>query len=364
MTHRNPIPRRSRTLAAAIGASLCAVTLTLAGCGSPSDVPESSPLFTAQGTLTVVTHDSFALSDEAKASFEQETHLKVTYIAPGDAGTVASQLILTKDAPIGDVVFGLDTTFAGRAIDAGVLDAYTSAALPTDASGLLIPGSDALTPIDYGDVCVNADKSWFTAHGIALPQTFADLTKPAYKGLFVTENPASSSPGLVMLAATAQQMGDPGYADYWKALADNGLKVDAGWTEAYSTDFSGSSGHGAYPLVLSYASSPAAEVGADGTAPTTLLPQTCVRQVEYAGVIHGAANPTGARQFIDFLLSHAVQQEIPDQMWMQPVDKTVELPADWAQFTGQVKDPVLLDPHAVTANRDTWIDTWTKTVLG
>jgi thiamine transport system substrate-binding protein len=315
-------------------------------------------------TLTVITHGSFAISDDDKARFAAETGYEVNYVSPGDAGTIVNQLILSKDAPLGDVVFGIDNILAGKAISEGVLSPYTSRALPASARDLPIGQDGALTPIDYGDVCVNADDKWFEAKNLAIPQTLDDLAKAEYKDLLVVENPASSSPGLALLAATVAVKGDPGYLDYWKGLKDNGVKVVPGWTQAYQTEFSGSEGKGPRPLVLSYSSSPMYEADANGQSPTSTLPQTCVRQIEYAGVIAGARNEIGAGKFIDFMLSAEVQASIPELMYMSPVDDSVALPADWNKYTSIVTDPIHLDPDIISEQRDIWVNSWTETVIG
>ncbi|MDQ7991562.1 MAG: thiamine ABC transporter substrate-binding protein, partial [Propionicimonas sp.] len=260
-------------------------------------------------------------------------------------------------------VFGIDNTFAGRAIEAGVLAPYTSGALPAGSDELAADGAGVLTPIDYGDVCLNADLGWFEAKGLAVPQTFDDLLKPEYAGLLVVSNPASSTPGLALLTATVAAEGDA-YLDYWKQLKANGVKVVPGWTEAYTVEFSGSSGKGSYPLVLSYASSPASELGDDGKPRTANLPQTCLRQVEFAGVVAGAQNEVGARAFVDWLLSPEVQAQIPENMWMYPVDAEAPLPQAWADFGTSVEKPWYVPAETIAANRDAWIRDWTATVIG
>ncbi len=355
----------------AIAASALAVLLTgCAGVGGEVSQPPnggSSPSVSAppteSGTLTVLTHDSFYLPDEALAAFEQASGYQVEYVQPGDGGTLVNQLILTKDAPLGDVVFGIDNTFAGRAIDAGVLAPYSSPALPEGAAELAQDGAGFLTPIDYGDVCLNADLGWFEEKGLAVPQTLDDLAKPEYADLLVVSNPASSTPGLAFLIATIAAKGD-GYLDYWEQLKANGVKVVPGWTEAYTVEFSGSSGNGPRPLVLSYASSPASELGADGRPRTANLPQTCLRQVEFAGVIAGAQNEVGARAFVDWLLSPEVQAQIPASMWMYPADPDAPLPAEWAEFGTSVAEPWYVPAATISADRETWIRDWTTAVIG
>lgn len=359
--------RFAATLAAATAAlALSSCTVGTTGTAGPGAAPATSgSAATESKDLVVVTHDSFALDEALIARFKADSGYTVTFVAPGDGGTLANQLVLTKDSPLGDVVYGLDNTFAGRALAADVLVPYASPALPAAAAPLAADDTGRLTPIDQGDVCVNADKRWFAEKKLALPVTLDDLTKPEYKDLLVAESPASSSTGLGFLVASVGAKGDPGYLDYWTALKSNGLKVVKDWETAYYTDFSGSEGKGPRPLVVSYASSPSAEVPKGGTeSRTTALLQTCFRQVEYAGVIAGAKNEVGARRFIDFLLSDAVQADIPGQMYMYPVNPAVELPESWTRFAPLADVPFTVPAAQIAAGRDGWIRSWTATVVG
>ncbi|MCG6567747.1 thiamine ABC transporter substrate binding subunit [Tessaracoccus sp. ZS01] len=338
---------------AVLALAACGGAATPGGTDSPAG--ETSEAVTSSSTLTVVTHDSFSLPDDLKAKFAEESGLDVTYVQPGDSGTLVNQLILTKDSPLGDVVFGIDNTYASRAAEEGVLSGYESEALPEEAEAMATEG---LTPIDFGDVCINADKRWFAEHDVAIPATLDDLLKPEYKDLLVVTHPASSSPGLAFLLATIGEKGD-GWLDYWSALADNGLKVASGWTEAYYTDFSGADGAGPRPLVLSYATSPAYTVDGDESTTEALL-DTCFRQVEYAGVLAGAQNEEGARAFVDFLLSPDVQSVFPTEMYMYPAVTDTELPEEWARFAPLAPSPVEVSPEEIDANRDQWIRDWTE----
>lgn len=353
----------TKLLGAAIGA-LC--TLTLAACGTtPSASGPATQPSASGGKLTVVSHESFHVSDELVAAFEARTGLDVTFVAPGDAGTVVNQLVLTKDAPLGDVVFGIDNTLAGRAIGQGVLAPYAATGISAaDAVPLQADDQHSLTPIDFGDVCVNADKQWFADRGLALPATLDDLTRPEYANLLVVMNPASSSPGLAFLTATVGAKRD-GYLDYWGKLKANGVKVVNGWTEGYSVEFSAGEGKGAYPLVVSYSTSPAFTTNEAGTdTSTAALLGTCFRQVEYAGVIKGAQNEAGARAFIEFLLSPEVQASIPGQMYMYPAVRATALPADWVAFAPLSDHPFTVSPAEVDAHRERWIRDWTALVIG
>ncbi|KQY22083.1 ABC transporter substrate-binding protein [Cellulomonas sp. Root485] len=335
--------------------SLLAVAgvLALAGCsaiGTDDAAPSAST-----GTVTLVTHDSFVLSDGILDAFEEESGLTVELVQPGDGGALVNQLVLTKDAPLGDLVFGIDNSFASRAVDEGVV-------APTEAPDAF---EGALVPVDYGDVCINVDHAWFTAQGVAEPVTLEDLTEPEYKDLLVVPNAVTSSPGLSFLLATVGAFGEDGWVDYWTALKANGLKVADGWSDAYFTDFSGGGGGGPRPIVLSYASSPPSTVPEGGTEPTTgALLDTCFRQTEYAGVLEGAANPDGAQQLLDFLLSDEVQDDIPVSMYMYPVSPTATLPEEWTAFAPLATDPFEVAPEDISQNREAWLALWSETVIG
>jgi thiamine transport system substrate-binding protein len=278
------------------------------------------------------------MSEALLSEFKTQTGITVHLIKAGDAGALTNKLVLTKDAPIGDAVFGIDNTFAGVASENQIIDGE-------------------LTAVDYGDVCMNYDKAWFAANGVAAPTSIDQLTEPAYKGLTVVENPNTSSTGLSFLVATVDKFGAEGWGAYWTALKANGVKIDAGWEDAYYTDFSGSSGKGAYPIVLSYASSPAYEVRANGESGTASILDGCFRQTEYAGVLAKAKNPAGARLFVEFMLADSFQATIPETMYMYPISTKVALPSDWSTWAMVAEKPLgtKLD---INANRKSWLAAW------
>jgi len=352
---------------AAIAALVPAVSVTLAACGSATPaasptagLPEASG---ASGTVVVLTHDSFAMPDEVVAEFEAASGLDVQFVAAADGGSLVNQLILTAGAPLGDVVYGVDNTFASRLVDANVVAPYTSTA-PAAADGALAAYGDfdALTPIDFSDVCLNVDLTYFADAALPVPATLDDLTRPEYAGMLSVTNPATSSPGLAFLVATVAAKGDD-WPAYWEALRDNGLRVTASWSDTYFVDFSAPNYGGDRPVVLSYASSPPSEV-VDGTPTTAALLDTCFRQVEYAGVLQGAANPEGAKAVVDWMLSDAFQSALPESMYVYPVSPTATIPADWAQFAPLATAPWSLSPAEISAQREDLIQRWTDVVLG
>jgi thiamine transport system substrate-binding protein len=288
--------------------------------------------------VTLVAHDSFAISDESIAEFEDQSGYKLEILRAGDTGSVTNRLVLTKESPIGDVVFGIDNTFRGVADENGFIEG-------------------SLQEVTHSDVCFNYDRLWFEANDLTPPSSWRDLVLPQYEGLTVVSNPLTSSPGLAFLASTVAAFGEDGFETFWQELKDNQVKVSAGWEEAYFTEFSGSSGAGKYPIVLSYSSSPAAEIRDDGESQTVALLDECFRQVEYGGVLAGARNPAGAKALVEFLLAEPFQSTMPRLMYVYPVNPAASVPAEWAEF-GPAATSTIGKDLDIAANRDSWQDKW------
>ncbi len=346
--------RRFPVLVIALAAMLTGCTLT-GGSGDSGD----------SGTqrVVLVTHDSFAAPKELLDRFEKESGITVDVRKVGDAGALTNQLVLTKDDPIGDLAYGVDNTFASRALGEDVFAEYRSPDADKGPQRYQVDDSGRLTAVDVGDVCVNIDPAALAAKGLPEPKTYADLTKREYRNMLVVENPATSSPGLAFLLGTVAAL-DDGWREYWLALKGNGMQVVSGWEEAYTQAFSGSSGKGPRPIVVSYASSPSAEVGDDGKPRTKALLDTCFRQVEYAGVLTGAKNADGAKKVLDFLLSEKFQAAVPDQMYVYPAREGVALPDAWQQAAPLPTSPATMPAAEITRNRERWIDEWRSLVQG
>ncbi|MFG2467424.1 thiamine ABC transporter substrate binding subunit [Streptomyces canus] len=349
----------------------CAVVVglglvTLSACGSSSSGSEKN----GSKTVTLVSHDSWAVSKSVLADFEKKSGYQVKVLEDGDAGQAVNKAILTKDNPQGDVFFGVDNTLLSRALDNGLFQSYEAKGADRIKAGYRVDG-DKVTPIDTGDICVNYDKAYFTEHKLQPPTSYDDLIKPAYKNLLVTENASTSSPGLGFLLGSAAKYGDDGWQGYWKKLKANGVRVVDGWEQAYNEEFSGSAGgkkaKADRPLVVSYASSPPAEViYADPkpkTAPTGVAQGTCFRQIEYAGLLSNAANAKGGKALLDFLLTKEFQQDMPLNMFVYPVVNGAQVPAEFTQYGPQAEDPETLDPAKIADNRDDWVKSWTSLVL-
>lgn len=348
-------PRLRAVLSAtALATSLALVAACSVGGGSSTSAQSSK-------TVVVATHDSWAMSKRVLSDFTRQTGYTVKVEPNGDVGQLTNKLVLTKGSPIADLTYGIDNTFASRAVAQGVLSPFTPPHQPASASTYALTdpaGSARLTPVDYGDVCVNVDDVWFRTHHKAPPRSLGDLTRPAYRNLFVTPGATTSSPGLAFLLTTIAKYG-AGWPAYWKRLVANGAKVTAGWSDAYEVDFTAGGGHGDRPIVLSYASSPPFTIPKGGTRPTTSsLLDTCFRQVEYAGVLAGAKNPAGARAFLAFMTHRSFQEALPDNMYVFPVDDHASLPPEWAKFAKTASKPFTVPPAEIARNRDTWLREW------
>ncbi|WP_406196622.1 thiamine ABC transporter substrate-binding protein [Streptomyces sp. NBC_01017] len=358
-----------KSVALAVGLGLVALP-ALSACGS-SDT-DGGDGGGGSKTVTLVSHDSWAVSKSVLAAFEKQSGYKVRVLEDGDAGQAVNKAILTKDNPQGDVFFGVDNTLLSRALDNGLFQSYEA-----KGSDLVLPeyrvdqDRHRVTSVDTGDICVNYDKAYFSKHKLAPPSSFDDLIKPEYKNLLVTENASASSPGLGFLLGTAAKYGDDGWQDYWKKLKANGVKVVDGWEQAYNEEFSGSAGgkkaKGDRPLVVSYASSPPAEViYADPkptTAPTGVATGTCFRQVEYAGLLSNAENAEGGKALLDFMLTRTFQDDMPLNMFVYPVREAAQVPPEFVKYGPQAKNPETLDPSKIADNRDDWVKSWTSLVL-
>ncbi len=324
-------------------------------------------------TLTVVTHDSFDLSKTLIAKFERENGVSLKFIKGGDAGAMLNKLVLSKSAPIADATYGIDNTLLERALEADILEPYRSPNSATIPPQYVLDDKYRLTSVDYGFVALNYDRAYFKTNNLALPKTLYDLTRPEYKGLLVVPNPATSSTGLAFLFSSVKTFGAGAYLNFWKALRDNDALVTAGWDAAYNTEFTKNGG--SRPIVVSYASSPAAEVfyapapkngqkPAESPTANLLLPGSSFLQIEGVGILKGTKNRDLARKFVDFMITEAVQSDFPTRMWVYPVDPRARLDPVYA-FAQKPSgaQTATLSSQTIAKNASAYIDAWTKVVV-
>jgi thiamine transport system substrate-binding protein len=340
------------------------VAVLLAACTS---TPTSDRTASPGGTVTLVSYDSYAISKATLKEFTAQTGQTVDVVRAGDAAEVVNRAILTKSAPEGDVLFGVDNNLLSRALAEELFASYQAEGVDQVPAEFRLDPVGHVTPIDLGDVCVNSDREFFDSQDLPVPKTLTDLADPQYRDLLVVENPATSTPGLAFLLATVAEFGPDGYIDYWSRLRENGVEVENSWDSAYYKRFSGGSGGGDRPLVVSYASSPPAEVVFAeeelAKAPTGVLIDTCYRQIEFAGLMANAPNPAGGQQLIDFMLTPTYQQDLPLNNFVFPVLPQVELPKVFEDNAALAPNPLSLPPSEVAGNRDAWVAAWIDAVV-
>ncbi len=344
-------------------AALLIAALAITGAGMAGAAPR---------VLRVMTHSSFAATPSVIEAFEKQYDVTVQFSAGGDAGETLNKALLAKGNPLADVLYGVDNTFMGRALAGDILEPYDSPLLKDIPSDLQLDPTHRLLPVDFGYIDLNYDRAWFAAHKLQPPQTLEDLTAPAYRGLLVVENPATSSPGLAFLVATIARFGETGastWKTWWASLRANGVLVVNGWEDAYYNEFS-AEGKGQRPLVVSYATSPAYELY-NAPDPKPAVPPTgniipegsSFKQVEFVGILKGAREPDLARKFVDFMLSATFQADIPLQMWVYPSNPNAPVPDLFRREAPVPRTSANLDPSAIDATRDRWIKEWTSTVM-
>jgi thiamine transport system substrate-binding protein len=348
--------RRTQTTVTLVVA--LALALTACGDGEQSETPE---------TLRLIAHESFVtgVTDETFTGFTEETGIDVEVISSADAGTLVNQAVLSKDNPLADVLFGVDDTFLSRAVQEGIFAAYQSTNIDSVEPDLIHP-DDLVTPIDYGDVCFNYDKGWFAESDLEVPETLDQLTDEDYASLVTVEHPATSSPGLAFMLATIDEFGEDGWLDWWAEMREGGIDISPDWDTAYYGDFTRYGGPS--PIVMSYASSPPAEVifaeEPLEEAPTGVIQAGCYRQVEYAGILDGTEYPESAGQLIDFMLSVEFQEGIPLTWFVYPANADAELPPEFVEHTTTPEDPTRMPSQRIAENRDRWIDEWVAVMQG
>lgn len=319
--------------------------------------------------LVIMTHDSFDISEDVIREFEEANDATVVILKAGDAGEALVRAILEKGNPSADLLYGVDNTFLGRALDEGIFDPYRPDLLDSVPDRFILDDTYHVIPIDYAYVNLNYDKAFLEDAGMTPPTSLEELTGPAWKGKLVVQNPATSSPGLAFLIATVAYFGeddDYDYLDFWRDLRANDVLVKDGWSDAYYSDFSKYGGD--RPLVVSYATSPAAEFFFSEvplTEPPTgniLIDKATFLQIEGIGILKGANSKNLAKKFIDFALGTRFQEDFPDKMFVYPVNRDAATP-DFFRFAEVPAQPAGITAAEISEKREGWIDAWTAMVL-
>ena len=355
---------RSSLIGLVIVVNLLAATVLAACAGENTadvNVTTDEPV-----TLRLLTHDSFTPTETIFDDFTQQTGIKVELVRNSDAGTLITKAVLASGNPEGDVLWGVDNTLLSRALDADVFVPYVTVHRDDlDVAAVALAPNGEVTPVDSGDVCINYDTAWFTERNITPPLTLQALASSTYRNLLVTPNPVSSSPGLAFLLATIAEF-DDGWQQWWQTLRDNNILVVESWSDAYYGHFTAAS-DGERPLVVSYATSPPAEVlFADPRptqAPTAVAALTCFRQYEFAGILRGTKHEPQAQLLIDFLVSRQFQEDLPLTQFVWPINNTASVPREFLDYALRPDNPLTIDPAVIAERRAEWLEQFSDIML-
>jgi thiamine transport system substrate-binding protein len=346
--------RSVQTIVATVAIGLVLATVA-AACGDDTTASATSK----KGVVQLLTYDGYALPEQAAKGFEKQQDLSIKMTTADDAGAALSQVLLTAGHPSADVFFGVDNTFLTKALASDAFVKYEPKALADIPSDVKMDPSGRFTPVDASTVCVDYDKSWFSNHQLAPPTDLASLADPKYKNLLVVVDPALSSTGLAFLAATHATFGG-GTDDYWRKLKANGTLVAASWDDAWNSRYSVSGGD--RPLVVSYASSPPAEV-VDGNGKvkepkTGVLASTCFDQVEFVAILKGTPHLAAAQKLVDEMVTKGWQEGLPLSNYVFPVVAGATLPPEFQKWAVVPSNPISISAKEIGDHRDEWIDSW------
>ena len=358
---------------------------SMSGClGALEDENESlecstlSAGHTDDGKLRILTYDILALSDSMVEEFTNRTGYEVEFIKEDDAGGILDQMMLTKQAQQADLMIGLDNTYLQTAIDNCLLreTVYTQSEnyqnISQEAS---MPYSGPLAiPFDQGPVCLNYDENFVDGENVSEPTSLWNLTEETWRGKTAFPSPVTSSPGRSFMVATIDYFENDADEstnafDWWQAMASNDAIITSGWTEAYETHYTG--GYGEYTtgyigdahLTVSYCQSPGVEAYYSGnyTHSTSItLPKSTIQQVEYTGIINGAANIAGAELFIEYLLSPEINAQMPENNLMYPVLEGYGLPeTDGYRYHSDIpQENADIEITRINEEMSQWLDNW------
>ena len=355
---------RSSLIGLVVVVNLLAATVLAACAGENTadvNVTANEPV-----TLRLLTHESFTPTETIFDDFTLQTGIKVELVRNSDAGTLVTKAVLASGNPEGDVLWGVDNTLLSRALDANVFVPYVTVHRDDlDVAAVALAPNGEVTPVDSGDVCINYDKAWFAERNITPPLTLQALASSTYRNLLVTPNPVSSSPGLAFLLATIAEF-DDGWQQWWQTLRDNNILVVESWSDAYYGHFTAAS-DGERPLVVSYATSPPAEVlFADPRptqAPTAVAALTCFRQYEFAGILRGTKHEPQAQLLIDFLVSRQFQEDLPLTQFVWPINNTASVPKEFLDYALRPDNPLTIDPAVIAERRAEWLEQFSDIML-
>ncbi len=325
--------------------NLFLLALTAVAFSHPATAQEKSK-------LTIYTYESFTAEwgpgPRVKEAFEEACACTLDFISVADGVALLSRLKLEGEGTEADLALGLDTNIAAEARATGLFDAHGLETTSVDVPGGY--NDDTFIPYDYGHFAVVYDTEAIRNP----PKSLKELVEGDPSQKIVIQDPRTSTPGLGLLLWMKSVYGEDA-PEAWEKLRGRVLTVTPGWSEAYGLFTKGEA-----PMVLSYTTSPAYHMVAEGIERYQAAPfsEGHYIQIELAGMLKTSKNKDLAKQFLEFMITPAFQDIIPTTNWMMPAAAMSEpLPAAFDRLVKPEKT-FLKDPDEVAANRRAWIEEW------
>jgi iron(III) transport system substrate-binding protein len=148
-----------------------------------------------------------------------EPNIEIKWVRDS-TGVITAKLLAEKSNPQADVVMGVAASSLALLDKQGMLEPYA----PLNLDAIMSKYRDKKNPPAWwgmdvwgATVCFNTVEA--QKRGIPKPETWQDLTKPAYKGQVVMPNPASSGTGFFDVTAWLTLFGDDnGKGGGWKYM--------------------------------------------------------------------------------------------------------------------------------------------------
>jgi thiamine transport system substrate-binding protein len=324
--------------------SLC-ITLIMVLC--------APTLATAKPVLTVYTYESFASEwgpgPAIEKAFERNCGCDLQFIALDSSIGILGRVQLEGSTSKADIVLGLDTNLMTTARQTGLFAPHGTS-LPGRTALPVAFEDDVFVPFDWGHFAFVYDSTKLST----VPTSLADLVAAPDDLRIIIQDPRTATPGLGLLLWIKSIYGDSA-SEVWTALSPKIVTVTKGWWESYSMFLEGEA-----DMVLSYSTSPAYHIIADGTDryKAASFTEGHYMQIEVAAMLKGTSEPELARNFMDFILEEGFQTVIPTTNWMYPAG-LVTLPDGFDTLIKPAKS-LLFTPDEVAANKASWVDEWQK----
>ena len=305
----------------------------------------------AKPVLTVYTYDSFASEwgpgPAIEKAFEENCDCDLQFIALDSSIGILGRVQLEGASSKADIVLGLDTNLMATARETGLFAAHGTSlagrtALPTSFE------DDIFVPFDWGHFAFVYDSTKLAT----VPTSFDELLAAPEDLRIVIQDPRTATPGLGLLLWIKSVYGDDA-PKAWAALSPKIVTVTKGWWDSYSMFLEGEA-----DMVLSYSTSPAYHIVADGTDQykAASFAEGHYMQIEVAAMLKGAPQPELAGKFMDFILEDGFQAVIPTTNWMYPAGNAA-LPDAFDSLITPAKS-LLFTPDEVATNKAAWVNEW------